>query len=261
MKNIFKKTSSVLLLFLMLFSLFAFLASAEQSYSWYIKRNGHQRPQFPREAEFVSAHNGYYIDERKCDSDSDKVIYITFDAGYENGNVERILDAMKEEGVSAAFFLLDNIILKNTDLVKRMADEGHLVCNHTKKHRDLSCASEEEIAKDLYALEKIYEEKTGREMAKYFRFPEGRYSESAMVAVEKLGYKTVFWSFGYDDWDNGRQPNEARAIKKILDNTHNGAVMLFHPTSKTNANIFPELIRAWKEMGYRFGTLDELTEI
>ena len=234
-------------------------ASAESSCSWYIKRNGNKRPTFPKEAEFVSEHGGYYIDERCSYSDERKVIYLTFDAGYENGNIESILDTLKAENVPAAFFLLDNIILKNTDLVRRMADEGHLVCNHTKNHKDLSCAGEEEIAKNLTALEKIYEEKTGYEMAKYFRFPEGKYSKSALMAVEKLGYKTVFWSFGYDDWDNVRQPNEKKAIKKILDNTHNGAIFLFHPTSETNAKIFPELIRAWRDMGYSFGTLDELT--
>ena len=261
MKSFFKKTSAALLALTVMLSIFAFSASAEESYCWYIKRNGQRRPGFPSEAEFVSMHSGYYIDERRCDLDSEKVLYLTFDAGYANENLECILDVMKAEEVSAAFFLLDNIILKNSDLVKRMADEGHLVCNHTKNHRNLSFASEEEIAKDLSALEKIYEEQTGREMAKYFRFPEGRYSKSAILAVEKLGYKTIFWSFGYDDWDNNHQPNEARAMKKILDNTHNGAVMLFHPTSSTNANIFPELIRAWKDMGYRFGTLDELTEI
>ena len=140
-----------------------------------------------------------------------------------------------------------------------MAVEGHLVCNHTKNHKDLTSASEEEIAKDLFALEEIYKENTGYEMAKYFRFPEGKYSVEALKCVQKLGYKTIFWSFGYDDWDNCRQPSKERAIKKILDNTHNGAVILLHPTSATNAKILPTLIKAWRDMGYEFGTLDELT--
>lgn len=238
---------------------FCISGSAVDSCSWYIKRNGHNRPTFPKEAETVSQHSGYYIDEKLSADSTEKKLYITFDAGYENGNIEKILNTLKEENVPAAFFLLDNIILKNTDLVLRMAEEGHLVCNHTKNHRDLSSATEEEIAKNLSALEMLYEEKTGREMAKYFRFPEGKYSLDALCTVEKLGYKTVFWSFGYDDWDNCRQPSEAKAIKKILDNTHNGEILLLHPTSATNANILPKLIKAWRDMGYTFGTLDELT--
>ena len=206
---------------------------------WYIKRNGNKRP---------------VIDKAQ------EIIYLTFDLGYDNGNTGKILDALKTEGIRAAFFLLDNIILKNTDLVTRMADEGHLLCNHTKNHKNLTSASNDEIEKNLTALESIYKEKTGRELSKYFRFPEGRYSESALKCVQSLGYKTIFWSFAYADWDNSTQPSKEKALKKILSNTHNGAVMLFHPTSCTNAEIFPTLIKAWKEMGYRFGTLDELTK-
>jgi peptidoglycan-N-acetylmuramic acid deacetylase len=162
--------------------------------------------------------------------------------------------------VPAAFFVLDNLILKNADLVKRMTAEGHHVCNHTKNHKDLSEASFDQISNDLTDLEKLYEEKTGKELSKYFRFPEGKYSESALKCVAKLGYKTVFWSFAYDDWDNVRQPAPDKAIKKILENTHDGAVILLHPTSSTNAAILPVLIDQWRAMGYRFGTLDDLTK-
>ena len=226
-------------------------------YNWYFKKNdSHEQPPLDSCLEFIKKQDGYYLDEG-C---KEKVIYLTFDAGYENGNVEKILDTLKAEKVPAAFFLLDNIILKNTDLVLRMVDEGHLVCNHTKNHKNLSSADEEEIRRNLTALEKIYEEKTGREMSKYFRFPEGSYSIEALKSIERLGYKTVFWSFAYEDWDNNRQLSRDKAIRKIIDGTHNGAVMLFHPTSSTNADIMPELISRWRDMGYRFGTLDQLTE-
>ena len=177
---------------------------------------------------------------------------------YENGNVERILDTLKKEEVTAAFFLLDNIILKNTDLVTRMAEEGHLVCNHTKNHKNLCDQSYDNIKEDIFALERIYSEATGKEMDKYFRFPKGVYSESALEIVESLGYKTVFWSFAYDDWDNGRQPNREKAINKILSNTHNGAIILLHPTSEVNADIMPTLISEWRSMGYEFGSLNDL---
>ena len=141
-----------------------------------------------------------------------------------------------------------------------MKNEGHLVCNHTKNHKDLTKCSDEEILKNVTDLEKIYEERTGNTLDKYFRFPEGRYSESAIKAVNDVGYKTIFWSFAYDDWDNMRQPNAKKAYKKILSNTHDGAIILLHPTSDTNVEIFPSLIKEWKCMGYRFGTLEELTK-
>ena len=233
------------------------IVSGSEGLHWYLKRNKCAPPSFPKEAEEIRQYGAYFLDERV--TDEKKVIYLTFDAGYENGNIARILDILKEENVPAAFFLLDNIILKNTDLVLRMVDEGHLVCNHTKNHKNLCSASDEEIERNLRALEMIYEEKTGREMSKYFRFPEGCYSINSIKCINKLGYKTIFWSFAYDDWDNCRQPDKKRAIKKILDNTHNGAVMLFHPTSETNACIFSDLINEWKNQGYTFGTLDELT--
>ena len=256
MKRVNKILSIALILIILLGM--SLTAKADNCLHWYIKRCKGKAPIFPREAEEINAYDAYYID-KKASEGGEKKLYITFDAGYENGNVEKILDILKSEGVPAAFFLLDNIILKNTDLVKRMADEGHLVCNHTKNHKNLSGSTETEISRNLTALEKIYEERCGREMSKYFRFPEGSYSIQALKCVQNLGYKTIFWSFAYDDWDNGRQPDSSKAIRKVLDGTHEGAVMLFHPTSDTNVAIFPELIKEWRNMGYTFGTLDELT--
>lgn len=249
-----KKILSACILAIMFLTL-ALKVNAQGELNWYIKRKGRVIPIFPKEAVEAESYDAYYIDKS-----GEKKIYLTFDAGYENGNVEKILDVLKEKSVPAAFFLLDNIILKNSDLVLRMEDEGHLVCNHTKNHKNLSFASEEEITRNLKALEMIYEERCGRKMSKYFRFPEGRYTLQALKTVQSLGYKTIFWSFAYDDWDNGRQPDCDKAIKKVLDNTHDGAVMLFHPTSSTNAEIFPILIDSWRDMGYTFGTLDELTD-
>ena len=257
-----KKKYSKSVAFVLFFAFVLLLGSptlATDNLHWFIKRaKGGAVPTFPKEAEEIRQYDAYFVDDRA--NESKKVIYLTFDAGYENGNVAKILDILKEEKVPGAFFLLDNIILKNTDLVLRMADEGHLVCNHTKNHKDLSFADKNEICRNLTALEKLYEEKTGREMSKYFRFPEGNYSINSLRCVHELGYKTIFWSFAYDDWDNGRQPDRKKAIKKVLDNTHNGAVMLFHPTSQTNAEIFSELIKEWKKQGYSFGTLDELCQ-
>ena len=245
--------------FLMVILLFSgVFISAEESCSWYIQKRGNSIPGFPVEATFISEHNGYFVDQ-KSNSEGKKVLYLTFDAGYENGNIEKILDAMKCEGITGAFFILSNLIDKNPELVRRMAEEGHLVCNHTSNHKDLSKASEAEIIKNLQTLEEKYEACTGRQMDKFFRFPEGRYSKESLMTVENAGYTTVFWSMAYDDWDNSRQPQCEAAMKKLLDTTHDGAIILLHPTSKTNAEILPELIKIWKSQGYSFGSLNDLS--
>ena len=249
------KRSLIILLILCMFMCVPITSLADCK-SWYIKRNGTNPPTPPADIEIIKENGGFYLNDHL--TDGEKRLYLTFDAGYENGNIERILDVLKKENVPAAFFVLDNLIIKNTDLVMRMADDGHLVCNHTKRHKNLSGASEKEIKEDLTALEDIYREYTGREMAKFFRFPEGKYSHHAISCVSKIGYKTAFWSFAYEDWNNGKQPTNEYAKKKILSNTHNGAVILLHPTSKTNADILAELISEWRRMGYEFGTLEEI---
>lgn len=258
MKKIFIKAAA--LFFIMLISMNTSVFAAEKSFSWSVVRNGNLQPKFSPEFMSVEKHGGYYLDKSHGDESSDKVLYLTFDAGYENGNVEKILDVMKEKDVKGAFFVLDHLIIKNPELIKRMKSEGHLVCNHTKNHKDLSYATKDEIKNDLEALEKICLETTGVNLDKYFRFPEGKYTLSSLKHVNELGYKTVFWSFAYYDWDNQKQPNKASATKKILSNTHNGAVILLHPTSGTNAAILGDLINTWRNLGYRFGTLDELTK-
>lgn len=247
-------------LFLILIILSALLvghsSAACNELSWYCIRSGNRQPRVSKEEQLIAQYDGYAIDRSVSDSSEKKVIYLTFDTGYENGNVERVVDTLNKNGIKGAFFLLDNIILKNPDLVKKMHSNGHLICNHTKNHKNLSGATREQIEADLTSLEEICEVRTGIKMAKYFRFPEGRYSENALSYVSSLGYKTIFWSFAYEDWDNGRQMDEDLAIKKILSNTHNGAIILLHPTSKTNADIMQRLIDAWRNMGYEFGTLD-----
>ncbi len=228
--------------------------------NWFVKRSGNKQPEIIGEQHIIEKYNGYYIDKKLSDDSAEKRIYLTFDAGYENGNIEKILNILKEKYVPAAFFLLDHVVLKNTDLVIRMANEGHLVCNHTKNHKDLTTLTKDEIIKNLTDLEKIYEEKTGMTMSKYFRFPEGRYNEESLKIINDMGYKSIFWSFGYDDWDNNKQPCPQKAMEKILNNTHNGEVILLHPTSETNAIILSDLIDEWRSMGYTFGTLDDLVK-
>ncbi len=235
------------------------VSAADCAFSWYCKHetNGKQ-PELDPSMRFIEEYDGYYLDRNaSCD---DKVIYLTFDAGYENGNVEKILDVLKEEDVKGAFFILDNLIKHDTALIKRMKEEGHLVCNHTAKHKDMSKINDiDSFRAELESLEATYGEYVGGEMSKYYRPPEGRFSEENLKMAKELGYSTIFWSFAYADWDNESQMSPEAAEKKILDGTHNGEIILLHPTSATNAKILGDLIGSWKKMGFRFGTLDELT--
>ena len=190
---------------------------------------------------------------------AEKVIYLTFDAGYENGSTVKILDTLKKHNVPAAFFLVGNYIEQNADLVRRMVQDGHIVGNHTMHHPDMSKISEKSaFQKELSALEALYQEVTGAEMPKYYRPPQGNYSESNLQMAKELGYKTVFWSLAYVDWNNDAQPTKEYAFSKLLPRTHNGAVVLLHSTSATNAAILDELLTKWEQMGYRFASIEEL---
>lgn len=226
---------------------------------WYCVRNkDHRQPTLGSDLAVIERYGGIHADRSHGDTCDDKVVYLTFDAGYENGNIARILDTLKQEDVKGAFFVLGNLVRRNTDLVLRMIDEGHLVCNHTYSHKRMVGLSFEEFSLELEKLENAFFECTGKKLAKYYRPPEGKFDEESMSYAEKLGYKTVFWSIAYADWDNSHQMSEDLAMSKILDNIHNGAVILLHPTSSTNANIMARLIRELRSMGYRFGCLDEI---
>ena len=187
------------------------------------------------------------------------VLYLTFDAGYENGNTEKILDVLKAHRIPAAFFLVGNYMERNPELVRRMAAEGHIVGNHTMHHPDMSKLSDPAaFAKELQDLENLYQQITGEELKKYYRPPQGIYSEENLNMAKNLGYKTVFWSLAYVDWNNDAQPTEEEAFAKLLPRTHNGAVVLLHSTSRTNGEILDRLLTRWEEMGYSFGSLDQL---
>ena len=189
----------------------------------------------------------------------EKVLYLTFDAGYENGCTAEILDILKEQEVQAAFFLVGNYIEKNADLVRRMVQEGHTVGNHTMHHYDMSRLSDKAaFQKELTDLEALYRDTVGSLMPKFYRPPQGHYSEENLAMAKELGYQTVFWSLAYVDWNNDSQPSREQALSKLLPRTHNGAVILLHSTSRTNAQILGELIEKWKAEGYRFASVEEL---
>lgn len=224
-------------------------------HGWYCMRKGNERPTLEGQFSFIEKYDAYYLDPES----EDKVIYLTFDAGYENGNVAKIADTLKKHNATGAFFVLSNFIKTQPELVKKMARDGNLICNHTSRHPDMTkIRSIEEFKAELTALEDVYREYTGLEMAKIYRPPEGKFNEENLAFAKELGYKTVFWSLAYADWDNNAQPDPEASKKKLLDNTHNGMILLLHPTSATNAAILDELMTEWEKQGYRFGDLNEL---
>lgn len=198
--------------------------------------------------------DAYYLGNEK-----DKKIYLTFDAGFENGNTEKILDALKENDVKAAFFLVGNYLETCPELVKRMVDEGHIVGNHTYHHKDMATlTTKDAFMKELTDLEKLYQDITGSSMSKFYRPPQGKYSEEQLQWAKEQGYKTCFWSLAYVDWDEKKQPTKEQAMEKLTKRIHPGAIVLLHSTSSTNGEIMGEIIKEWKDMGYAFGELTEL---
>lgn len=207
-------------------------------------------------ADYLKKFDAYYAEDTK-----EKVLYLTFDAGYENGNTAKILDALKKHQAPAAFFLVGNYLKTSPELVKRMVKEGHIVGNHTFHHPDMSQISTmETFSKELGDLEKLHQQTTGQEMKKFYRPPQGRYSEKNLEMAKKLGYHTIFWSLAYVDWYESQQPTREEAFKKLIPRVHPGAIVLLHSTSRTNAQILDELLTKWEELGYTFRSLDQLVE-
>ena len=231
----------------------AVAASAEGNWGLSFPQEG-QPPVGNASEDYLSSFRAHYIGDS-----SDPVLYLTFDAGYENGNTAPILDALKKHSAPATFFVVGNYISTSPDLVKRMVAEGHIVANHTYHHPDMSkISTPESFSKELSELEALYQQTTGQPMKKYYRPPQGKYSESNLAMAKDLGYETFFWSLAYVDWIQDQQPNREEAFQKLLKRVHPGAIILLHSTSSTNAAILDELLTKYEEMGYRFGSLDEL---
>ena len=221
--------------------------------SWGIKRNkNHEQPDVGKE-------NRNILEENKgicLGNEKDKSIYLTFDEGYEAGYTEKILDILEKNDIKATFFITAHYVNTQEELVKKMIDEGHIVGNHTVNHKSMPSLSEEEIKKEVMDLHQVIYEKFNYEM-KYIRPPKGEFSERTLNITNSLGYTTVMWSFAYEDWNEDKQPSEEQAKKKILENIHNGEIMLLHGNSKTNTNILEDVIKEAKNMGYIFKSLDE----
>lgn len=213
------------------------------------------RPEGNADINELKQYNAYYAEDT-----DEKVLYLTFDAGYENGNTPAILDALKKHGAPAAFFVVGNFIEDEPELVKRIVEEGHIVGNHTMTHPDMSAIStQQSFQEELAGVEKLFQDLTGEPMVKFYRPPRGVYSISNLATADNLGYATFFWSLAYVDWDQEQQPSREEAFSKLLPRVHPGAIVLLHNTSSTNAEILDELLTKWEEMGYSFAPLTQLT--
>jgi peptidoglycan-N-acetylmuramic acid deacetylase len=232
-------------------------ASSDASASWGLSfQEEGKAPVGNASASYLKDFNAYYLQETE-----EKCIYLTFDCGFENGNTPTILDALKKHNAAATFFIVGNYLETSPELVKRMVAEGHTVGNHTWSHPDMSkISTTEEFAKELSELEALYEETVGQPMTKYYRPPQGIYSESNLKMAQELGYQTFFWSLAYVDWYQDNQPTKEEAFAKLLPRIHPGAIVLLHNTSSTNAQILDELLTKWEEMGYSFHPLSELAQ-
>ena len=227
--------------------------TSNKKIEWGIKRNdNHEQPDVGSEnKKILEENNGICLGNKE-----NKTIYLTFDEGYEAGYTHEILDILKENDVKATFFLTAHYVNTQEELVKQMIEEGHIIGNHTVNHKSMPSLTEEEIKKEVMDLHQAVYEKFHYEM-KYIRPPKGEFSEKTLMTTNALGYKTVMWSFAYEDWNEEKQPDEEMAKEKILNNLHNGEIMLLHGNSKTNTNILDTIIKEAKSMGYEFKSLDE----
>ena len=232
-------------------------SASVQSASWGLSfQEEGKRPAGNATIDDLKQYNAYYA------SDTDeKILYLTFDAGYENGNTPAILEALKKHQAPAVFFAVGNFIKDNPDLIKRMITEGHIVGNHTMTHPDMSqISSMESFQKELEGVEELYTSVTGEPMTKFYRPPRGVYSTENLSMAKELGYSTFFWSLAYVDWIQEQQPSKEQAFQKLIPRIHPGAIVLLHNTSSTNAAILDELLTRWEEMGYQFHSIKELTD-
>ncbi len=237
-------------------STYAVVPQAENWGLGFGQNDSGQQPSGNVTADELKQYDAYYVG-----GNQEKVIYLTFDCGYENGNTEKILKALKKHNAKGTFFVVGHFLETSADLVKQMLAEGHAVGNHTYHHPDMSSIStKESFQKELDDNAALFRQITGTDMSAYYRPPQGKYSAVNLKMAKELGYHTFFWSLAYVDWYEDKQPSHEEAMEKLTGRIHPGAIVLLHSTSKTNGEILDELLTKWEEMGYTFQPLSHLTE-
>ena len=233
-------------------STYAIVPQAENWGLGFAENGSEQQPSGNVTADALKQYDTYYLGDSK-----EKVIYLTFDCGYENGNTKPILQALKKHNAKGTFFVVGHFLESSPDLVKQILAEGHVIGNHTYHHPDMSSiATKESFQKELDDNAALFQQITGEEMAKYYRPPQGKYSAVNLKMAKELGYHTFFWSLAYVD----RQPSHEEAFAKLTGRIHPGAIVLLHSTSKTNGEILDELLSKWEDMGYTFQPLSHLIQ-
>jgi peptidoglycan-N-acetylmuramic acid deacetylase len=223
---------------------------------WYYERKGQNEPPAACQKLDIGKYDAYYLGNVE-----QKEVYLTFDEGYENGYTAKILDVLLAKNVPAAFFVTKPYIRENPDLIERMVKEGHVVANHTVRHKSSPDLSDQELVDELAGCAEYYKEITGMDMPLFFRPPMGQYSERTLKLTQDEGYKTIFWSFAYEDWKVDKQPGAAVAHQKVVDGLHNGAILLLHAVSSSNAEAMENIIDSIRSKGYVFKSLHDLPEI
>lgn len=200
----------------------------------------------------ITKNNGY------CIGKDEKVVYLTFDCGYENGYTNAILDTLSANDVKAIFFITGHYLNTSEAIVRRMVEEGHIVGNHSYSHRSFTKLSSNEIISDCKKLEDLYYQKIGIEMSKYIRPPKGEYDNNSQTALANNGYKSIFWSLAYVDWNKDLFYGNEYSYKKVMNKMHNGAIILMHTVSKDNMTDLDKIIKKLKNDGYEFMSVDTL---
>lgn len=226
-------------------------------YDWWFMRNKtHQKVQGGTPTDInLSKYDAYFLDEKT----NEKVIYLTFDCGYENGYTKKLLKTLKKHGAKAMFFVTKNFIEDNPQLARQFKEDGHMVGNHTCSHPSLPSKSVSQIKKEINDCADIFQKATGYKMDAYIRPPMGCYSKRTLQVTKDLGYKTIFWSMAYYDYDVNKQPGKNYVLDHFKENYHKGAIPLIHNISKSNCQALDEVLTFLEKKGYRFGTLDEFT--
>ena len=222
---------------------------------WWLKRNeNHQTPEVSDYID-LSKYDAYYVNP-KCKK---KKIFLTFDCGYENGFTPKILDVLKKQKIVAAFFVTKPFIREGRELVRRMKKEGHIVGNHTVHHKSMPTLSDRDNKQEIIDCAEYCKEATGYEMDHFIRPPMGEYNEKTLKLTKSMGYKTIFWSMAYVDFDVNKQPGKQYVVEHFKKYTHNGAIPLMHNVSQANAEALDEVITNLKKEGYQFESLKNLS--
>ncbi|RLL40360.1 delta-lactam-biosynthetic de-N-acetylase [Oceanobacillus piezotolerans] len=242
------------IIFLLTFLLVLIPLSSVNAYGWgYQKNSNHEIPDIGKYREMLEKYGAYY-----ADFSGDKVVYLTFDNGYEQGYSDEILDVLKKEEVPATFFVTGHYVKSAPDLIKRMVDEGHIIGNHSYHHPDFTIMNKEAIGEELRTLEKAVADITDQKEIKYLRPPRGMFNEQTLKWAKELGLVHVFWSVAFNDWKTDQQKGWRYAYDEIMTQVHPGAIILLHAVSSDNAEALEKVIKELKKQGYQFKSLDDL---